>query len=181
MSTTRQLLLADVDYSAWANQQLLTACSALTQDQLTRNLGASHRSVLETLRHIFYAERVWRDRLLKNALPPLIEVGDQRLFADPSPEPSLEDLKQKWPDVAYGLRQWLEERTERDLSAELRCLKTRRRTPPHLSHPNHHPLCQPLHPPPRPDHQHAPCPRHPAPQHRPVQLLHDATTDGRPA
>jgi len=73
MSATRQLLLSDVDYSAWANQQLLAVCSALTRDQLIRDLGASHRSILETLRHIFYAERVWRDRLLKNRLPPLIE------------------------------------------------------------------------------------------------------------
>jgi uncharacterized damage-inducible protein DinB len=123
MSTTRQLMLADVDYSDWANQQLLAACSVLTPDQLTRDLGASHRSVLETLRHIFYAERVWRDRLIKNALPPLIEVGDQRLFADAPPEPSLEDLKQKWPTVAQNLRRWLEVCTEQDLLAELSCLK----------------------------------------------------------
>jgi uncharacterized damage-inducible protein DinB len=92
-------------------------------DQLARDLGASHRSVLETLRHIFYAERVWRDRLLKNALPPLIEVGDQRLFADTPPEPSLEDLQQIWPTVAQNLRQWLEDPTEQHLSAELTCLK----------------------------------------------------------
>jgi uncharacterized damage-inducible protein DinB len=123
MSTTRQLMLADVDYSAWANEQLFATCSALTPDQLARDLGASHRSVVETLCHIFYAERVWRDRLLKNALPPLIEVGDQRLFADTSPEPSLKDLQQIWPTVAQSLRQWLEDRTEQDLLTELSCLK----------------------------------------------------------
>jgi uncharacterized damage-inducible protein DinB len=123
MSTTRRLLLSDVDYSAWANQQLLAVCSALTSDQLTRDLGASHRSILETLHHIFYAERVWRDRLLKNALPPLIEVGDQRLFADPPPEPSLEDLKQNWPGVWQRLRQWVEDRPKAELLAELPCLK----------------------------------------------------------
>ena len=123
MSTPRELLLSDIDYSNWANLQLLEACSNLTADQLSRDLGASHRSILETLRHIFYAERVWRDRLIKNALPPLIEVGDQRLFADAPPEPSLEDLKQKWPTVAQNLRRWLEVCTEQDLLAELSCLK----------------------------------------------------------
>ncbi len=123
MSTTRQLLLSDLDYSAWANQRLLDACSALTSDQLTRDLGASHRSILETLRHIFYAERVWRNRLLKNALPPLIEIGNQSLFADPPPEPSLEELKQKWPAVWQTLHQWLEGRTKADLLAELPCLR----------------------------------------------------------
>lgn len=123
MSTTRELLLSDIDYSNWANLQLLEACSNLTADQLSRDLGASHRSILETLRHIFYAERVWRDRLLANKLPPLIEVGDQRLFADPPPEPNLNDLKQKWPGVWQSLHRWLEDLEEADISTELSCLK----------------------------------------------------------
>ena len=122
MSITQTLLLCDVDYSAWANRQLLEACSALTTVQLERDLGASHRSILSTLRHIFYAERVWRDRLLVNKLPPLVEVGDQRLFGDPPPEPTLEDLKQRWPEVDRTLREWLAHLTESDLASELPCL-----------------------------------------------------------
>jgi uncharacterized damage-inducible protein DinB len=122
MSTTRHLLLCDLDYSAWANQQLLEACSALTSDQLNRDLGASHRSILGTLRHIFYSERVWRNRLLKNELPPMIEMGNQRLFGDPPPEPSLNDLSQRWPEVWQSLRRWLEDLPEAALATELSSL-----------------------------------------------------------
>ena len=123
MSIATQLLLNDADYSAWANRQLLAACSVLTADQLSRDLGASHRSILETLRHIFYAERVWRDRLVANELPPLAEVGDQRLFADPPPEPDFNDLQQKWPEVWRSLRRWLENLPEAAFATELSCIK----------------------------------------------------------
>jgi uncharacterized damage-inducible protein DinB len=119
MSIASQLLLNDIDYTAWANRQLLEACSALTTEQVNRDLGASHRSILETLRHIFYSERVWRDRLLANKLPPMVEVGDQSLFGDPPPEPTLNDLKQKWPEVWHSLHRWLEDLPETSLATEL--------------------------------------------------------------
>jgi uncharacterized damage-inducible protein DinB len=75
MSIAKEALLMDLDYSAWANQVLLEPCSALTAEDLARDLGASHRSVLETLRHIYYTERVWVRRLRENAMPPMREVG----------------------------------------------------------------------------------------------------------
>lgn len=72
---------------------------------LDRNLGASQWTVTETLRHIYYSERVWLSRLGANSLPPLNEIDDQQLFTDPAPEPGLEDLKKNWPEVWKGLRQ----------------------------------------------------------------------------
>jgi len=89
MAITKQALLTDLDYSAWANQRLLDACSALTAEEMDRDLGASHSGVIRTLRHIYYAERVWMKRLRANSLPPLHEVGDQHLFGDAPPEPGL--------------------------------------------------------------------------------------------
>ncbi len=121
MSNIRQLLLSDIDYCAWANREILNACSALSPSQLEQDLGASHSSVLQTLRHIFYSERVWRDRLLANALPPLIEVGDQRIFGDPPPEPDFSELQQRWPDVDRTLRQWLLALPETGLTNQLSC------------------------------------------------------------
>ncbi|MCU1297834.1 MAG: hypothetical protein JWO91_2112 [Acidobacteriaceae bacterium] len=107
MTIAKQALLTDLDYSAWANQRLLDACSALTAEELDRDLGASHGGVIRTLRHIYYAERVWMKRLRTNSLPPLHEVGDQRLFGDAPPEPGLEVLKKSWPEVWSNLREWL--------------------------------------------------------------------------
>lgn len=107
MARLKDVLLTDINYTAWANQELLGACSVLTADQLERDLGASHASLLRTFRHIYYTERVWLERLVANALPPMIEVGDQRLFGDPAPEPSFNELIERWPPIWQGYRAWL--------------------------------------------------------------------------
>jgi DinB family protein len=119
MTAAKEMLLTDLDYSAWANQVLLEACSALTAEELGRDLGASHRSVIETLRHIYYTERVWVRRLRENAMPPMHEVGDQKLFCDPPPEPGLAELKRDWPEVWKAGHEWLENRAEADLDGLL--------------------------------------------------------------
>jgi uncharacterized damage-inducible protein DinB len=51
------------EYDAWANGRTLNACAALTQGQLTRNLGSSFGSVRDTLVHIVGAQMIWLDRL----------------------------------------------------------------------------------------------------------------------
>jgi uncharacterized damage-inducible protein DinB len=108
MLQLNQMLLEDVGYTAWANQELLGACSKLTPEQLNRDFGVSHGNLLKTLRHIYYSERVWLRRLVENALPPLVEIGDQRLFGDAGGEPTLKELTDRWPEVWRGLREWLE-------------------------------------------------------------------------
>lgn len=50
------------DYNSWANHRILDAASALTDEQLTRDLGSSFRSVRDTLVHIMGAEWVWLER-----------------------------------------------------------------------------------------------------------------------
>ena len=120
MTTAKEMLLMDLDYSAWANRVLLEACSPLTTEELGRDLGASHRSLIETLRHIYYTERVWMRRLCENAMPPMHEVGDQKLFCDPPPEPGIAELKRDWPEVWRAGHDWLESLTETDLDATLR-------------------------------------------------------------
>jgi uncharacterized damage-inducible protein DinB len=119
MSIAKEAFLMDLDYSAWADQVLLEACSALTADELARDLGASHRSVLDTLRHIYYTERVWVRRLHENAMPPMREVGDQKLFCDPPPEPELAELKRDWPEVWKAGHEWLENLPEAELEGTL--------------------------------------------------------------
>jgi uncharacterized damage-inducible protein DinB len=115
-----QILLSQVDYSAWANQLLLSACSTLTPEELDRDLKASHSSILRTLRHIYYAERVWLKRLQADALPPGIEIGNQQLFRDPDPEPDLQQLQQAWPSVSEGLHKYVESLSEAEITGEIR-------------------------------------------------------------
>jgi len=97
VSHLKQTLLDDIGYTAWANQTLLAVCAKLTTEELSRDLGASHEGLLNTLRHIYYAERVWLRRLKADALPPLVEIGDQRLFADAARSPSSMNLHEDGP------------------------------------------------------------------------------------
>lgn len=121
-STFKQTLLADVDYSAWANSVVLSACAKLSEDQLQRNLGTSHSNILRTLRHIYYSERVWTRRLIAGALPPMVEVGDQSTFRDPDPEPDLNRIAHDWPEVDRDIRIWVEDATDAQLETELTSL-----------------------------------------------------------
>lgn len=82
-----------LEYSAWATQALLDAAQSLSPEELERNLGASHGGVLDTLRHIYYADRIWLTRL----------SGETRAFKD-QPEPSLAELRQSWPALLIRFR-----------------------------------------------------------------------------
>jgi uncharacterized damage-inducible protein DinB len=50
------------DYNAWANRRSLDSCAGLSQEQFTRDLGSSFRSVRDTLVHILAAEVIWLER-----------------------------------------------------------------------------------------------------------------------
>jgi uncharacterized damage-inducible protein DinB len=111
MSQLKQLLLAHVGYSAWATRRVLEACSLLTEEQLNKEMGASHSSILQTLRHIHDGERVWLRRL--------IEVENERLPRGSAPEHSVEFLVRSWLGLWDGYRQWLETASDEDLTLEV--------------------------------------------------------------
>ena len=111
----KQLLSSDIRYSAWANQRLLDACSGLSDDEIARDLGISHSSILSTLRHIHDGERVWLDCLRTTP-----EMGPWVLPQGTPPEPSPDALRRSWPELSSGYRQWLEGVSEAVLEEELR-------------------------------------------------------------
>jgi uncharacterized damage-inducible protein DinB len=51
-----------LDYHYWARDRVLDASEALTQEQLTRDLGNSFKSVRDTLAHLHAAEWIWLSR-----------------------------------------------------------------------------------------------------------------------
>ena len=120
MSSMKQGLVWDLAYSGWANRKLIEGCWTLTREELNRDLGSSHKNIIATLRHIYYAERVWLWRLRTDAMPRAIEIGDQSLFRDPDPEPNLFEVRERWPDISNGLSQYVENMLEADLDADLR-------------------------------------------------------------
>ena len=52
------------DYNSWANRRTLEACAPLNDEQFTRDLRSSFRSVRDTLVHILLVEWLWRERWL---------------------------------------------------------------------------------------------------------------------
>ena len=120
----KDLLVADVQYSEWATRRLLEAAATLMPEALSRDLGHSHRSVLDTLRHYFVSEEFWVQCLIANALPPMDDIGDK----GPQPQISFAELQRRWPEVWESLERWLHRLTEADLAAVMPCRLSATRT-----------------------------------------------------
>jgi uncharacterized damage-inducible protein DinB len=60
---TPELLRTLFQYNQWADRRMVDACSTLTNEQFTRDLGSSFRSVRDTLVHLYGAEWVWNERI----------------------------------------------------------------------------------------------------------------------
>jgi uncharacterized damage-inducible protein DinB len=59
---TPEYLRILIDYNYWARDRALASAEALSPEQLTKPLGSSFSSVLDTLIHIRYAEWIWFNR-----------------------------------------------------------------------------------------------------------------------
>jgi uncharacterized damage-inducible protein DinB len=57
-------LVLQLRYSAWASRRVLDSASALSAEQLCRDLGNSYGGVRGTLNHIYQADAIWFDRLM---------------------------------------------------------------------------------------------------------------------
>jgi uncharacterized damage-inducible protein DinB len=63
MPVTLDVLQDHLSYTAWASRRLLDAASNLTADELNRDFGTANSSVINTLIHIYSADKVWLDRV----------------------------------------------------------------------------------------------------------------------
>ncbi|HSS96718.1 MAG TPA: DinB family protein [Terriglobales bacterium] len=109
MSSSADLLLSDINYSAWADERLLEAGSSLSIAELEQDLRLSHTSILATLRHIYDGERVWLDGIRNTP-----DGGIYVLPQGTAPELSIDALKQRWPKLWDGYRQWIGENSQLD-------------------------------------------------------------------
>lgn len=89
MEISSSLLAAQLNFTKWASHKLLTYALTVPEEDLTRHLGNSHGSILNTFQHIYYGDRIWFSRLNNTPRP-----GSD--FADPEPGPSLADLDRDW-------------------------------------------------------------------------------------
>lgn len=112
MTTLKDALRIDLQYSAWATRSLLTVCAGLSAEQQRLDLGASHRSVLKSLHHVYVAERFWTGCLLADRIPPL----DGLVKELAAPELPFDELAQSWPKIWVEIDGWLATTSEEFLS-----------------------------------------------------------------
>jgi uncharacterized damage-inducible protein DinB len=72
LTAVRDLL----SYSMWANRAQLGALRAVAADDLQRDAGASHRSLVGTMAHVVGSERMWLSRFSGNPLPHVPGAAD---------------------------------------------------------------------------------------------------------
>ena len=76
-------------YSGWASRRLLNAARQLPPDDLQRDLSVSHKSVLETLNHIHFGDRIWLSRVLGEPY-----------------QPGQGPIEVEWPEIQRRWEEW---------------------------------------------------------------------------
>jgi uncharacterized damage-inducible protein DinB len=103
---TPELLRTLFQYNLWADLRLLDACSALTAEQFTRNLGSSFSSVRDTVAHLYGAEWVWNERI-QGRSPAALVSGAQF--------PDLASLRAKLEEMDRYYLDYVSKLTQQDL------------------------------------------------------------------
>jgi len=102
------------DYTEWANALALDAAAQLSDENLRRDVGISHRSIFGTLLHMAGAEWIWLERWHGNS-PAGKEAWS---FWTTESCADLETLKQRWRDVIKRRAQFISELDDSRLQAE---------------------------------------------------------------
>lgn len=137
MPVSVDTLRLQLDYSAWASQRLLDSAAKLSAEELTRDFQTAAKTVLDTLVHVYAADRIWLTRVL----------GEPRAtFVDPE-DRDLTLLQTEWPALHQRWKLWLRDFNDDDVqrAIEYKDLKGRPYSQPawqillHLvNHGTHH-------------------------------------------
>src|SRR5690349_9763334 len=99
--------LRHLRYSGWASRKMLDAAKGLSPEDLSRPTGISHGSILGTLCHIHFADRIWYARVV-DSQEPLIREGD------------LAALERDWIAIQRKWEAWAAALTDADVSRIVR-------------------------------------------------------------
>jgi uncharacterized damage-inducible protein DinB len=105
MTIDKATLDRHLAYTIWATNHLLNAASGLKQEQLLHDFHTADKNIVGTLAHAFAADRVWFDRVNGRRRTVFIEDRDR----------NLDTLRQEWPVLHQGWRQWLSGMEERQI------------------------------------------------------------------
>jgi len=102
-------------YTEWANELAMDAANKLSEENLRRDVGVSHKSIFETLLHMAGAEWIWLERW-NGRSPAKAEAWSQwtaQSCAD------ISDLRDRWGKVVDRRWQYVAELDEAKLSSDL--------------------------------------------------------------
>ena len=103
------------DYTEWANDLAIDAASKLSDENLMRDFGISHKSIFGTLVHMAGAEWIWSERW-KGRSPAKAEA-----WSTWSTESCCDvvTLKQRWSDLVNSRAQFMSQLDDERLNTEL--------------------------------------------------------------
>ena len=103
---TAEEIRLHIFYSSWASRKLLEAVSSLSEAEQRREVGVSHNSLIGTLEHIFFADRIWFARMVDARV---LKGGG---FGDFSPG---ETLLTEWPKIQKRWEDWASSVSHQDI------------------------------------------------------------------
>src|ERR1700675_421677 len=95
------------EYNSWANHRTLDACSALNDEQFTRDLKSSFPSVRDTLAHLCLVEWIWLERW---------HGRSPAAFPSASDFPNLDSVRRRWEEIERDLTDYIASLTPEDLA-----------------------------------------------------------------
>lgn len=101
VTVSADLLHTHFDYTRWATMLLVDACRKLSTEEIERDLKSSHGGILGTLRHIYFADRIWYGRFAGAAAPTMQEIKAE------SATMSLDALASAWPPLIRQFQGWI--------------------------------------------------------------------------
>ena len=95
------------EYNSWANRRTLEACAALNDEQFTRDLGSSFRSIRDTLAHVCEVEWLWLERWRGHS---------QTSIRPGSDFPTFDSLRRRWDEVEASLASYVKALKPEDIA-----------------------------------------------------------------
>ena len=111
------------DYTEWANDLAMEAANTLSDENLRREVGISHKSIFGTLVHMAGAEWIWLERW--NGRSPLKEEAWSQWSTESCVD--LATLKERWRDVVHGRSNYVSQLDESRLTSRIRIQTAQRR------------------------------------------------------
>ena len=102
-------------YTEWANDLALDAATKLSDENVRRDVGISHKSIFGTLLHMAGAEWIWLERW--NGRSPARDEAWSRWTTEACP--NFDALNERWRDVIDRRAQFISGLDEQRLGAEL--------------------------------------------------------------